>query len=85
MKILATVIIILGFSSPVDASAQLGTREVLLDNQTVEVVRLTYPAGSDTEAFMQDQISITPLQFDWTAGTLVTELRSWRLTPSTAR
>ena len=30
------------------ADTTLGTREVLLDNQTVEVVRLTYPVGSES-------------------------------------
>lgn len=30
------------------AETKLGTREVLLDNQQVEVVRLTYPAGTES-------------------------------------
>jgi mannose-6-phosphate isomerase-like protein (cupin superfamily) len=30
------------------ADTKLGTREVLLENDTVEVVRLTYPVGSES-------------------------------------
>jgi mannose-6-phosphate isomerase-like protein (cupin superfamily) len=48
MKTTATVFILITFSSPCLADAELGTREVLLDNEAVEVVRLTYPAGSES-------------------------------------
>jgi len=37
------------------------------------------PAGSDTEAFLNDMVTITPLRFDWTAHDLVDELRTWDL------
>ena len=47
MKLITTTIILIIFSSPGHAEVKLGTREVLLDNQTVEVVRLTYPVGSE--------------------------------------
>jgi len=36
------------FSSCCLAEAATGTREVLLDNEQVEVVRLTYPAGTES-------------------------------------
>jgi len=36
------------FSSCSWAETRLGTREVLLDNEQVEVVRLTYPAGTES-------------------------------------
>ncbi|MCP4045770.1 MAG: cupin domain-containing protein [Gammaproteobacteria bacterium] len=35
-------------STPAFADVQLGSREVLLDNQTVEVVRLIYPVGTES-------------------------------------
>ncbi len=37
------------------------------------------PAESDTEAFLADRISITPLQFDWTAYPMIDRLRAWGL------
>ena len=36
------------FSSLSFADPLVGTREVLLDNETVEVVRLTYPPGAES-------------------------------------
>jgi len=38
----------LAISSPGFADALLGKREVLLDNQDVQVIRLTYPAGTES-------------------------------------
>ena len=40
-----------------------------------------YPAGGDTEGFMNNMITITPLRFDWTAYSVIDELRSWQLGP----
>ena len=37
------------------------------------------PAGSDTEAFMAGQITIAPLLFDWTAHSVLENLREWNL------
>ncbi len=48
MKLIITAIILTLFFSPGFADLKPGTREVLLDNQTVEVVRLTYPVGSES-------------------------------------
>lgn len=48
MKSILTAIILLVLHSLVVADVKTGTREVLLDNATVEVVRLTYPAGSES-------------------------------------
>ena len=38
-----------------------------------------HPPGSDTEAFMQGMITITPLRFDWTDGDFLRELGTWGL------
>ena len=48
MKRITTAIIFLTFSSPGFSEIKLGTREVLLDNETVEVVRLAYPVGTES-------------------------------------
>lgn len=48
MKTTATLFILIACSSPCLADPVLGTREVVLDNDAVEVVRLTYPAGSES-------------------------------------
>jgi mannose-6-phosphate isomerase-like protein (cupin superfamily) len=48
MKRIATFFVLITWSSACIADANLGTREVLLDNAAVEVVRLTYPAGSES-------------------------------------
>ena len=48
MKRLSTAIIFLIFSSSGFSEVKLGTREVLLDNETVEVVRLAYPVGTES-------------------------------------
>ncbi|MEW6981877.1 hypothetical protein AAD001_04410 [Colwelliaceae bacterium 6471] len=40
--------LLLMYSGLTFAQVQLGTREILLDNDTVEVVRLTYPAGAES-------------------------------------
>jgi mannose-6-phosphate isomerase-like protein (cupin superfamily) len=39
---------LLVFSCSSVAQGALGTREILLDNDVVEVVRLTYPAGAES-------------------------------------
>jgi mannose-6-phosphate isomerase-like protein (cupin superfamily) len=48
MKRIAPLLITAVLSFPCLADAAGGTREVLLDNPTVQVVRLTYPAGSES-------------------------------------
>ena len=48
MRRILTVVSLIAWSSACIADANLGTREVLLDNAAVEVVRLTYPAGSES-------------------------------------
>ncbi|MEH6639503.1 MAG: cupin domain-containing protein [Porticoccaceae bacterium] len=48
MKRIAIVLVSLIFSAPGFSEIKLGTREVLLDNETVEVVRLTYPVGTES-------------------------------------
>lgn len=40
-----------------------------------------YPAGSDSEAFAEDMITITPLEFDWTAHELLETVKAWGLSP----
>jgi len=40
--------LLLTISSPVCAGPDPATREVLLDNEAVQVVRLTYPAGTES-------------------------------------
>ena len=42
------LIMLLAFPSISLAEIKLGTREVVLNNETVEVVRLTYPAKSES-------------------------------------
>ncbi len=44
-----------------------------------------FPAESDTEAFMRDMITITPLLFDWTAYSVVDQLKGWALSHEVAR
>jgi 5'-nucleotidase len=44
-----------------------------------------FPEGSDTQAFMANSITITPLLFDWTAKVLVDQLRGWGLTQQVGR
>lgn len=48
MRTIANALILLALSSQVLANSVLGGREVLLDNEAVEVVRLTYPPGSES-------------------------------------
>jgi len=48
MKTLCCFALLLALSSTVSAEPKLGTREVLLDNDTVQVIRLTYPAGTES-------------------------------------
>jgi len=48
MKPLVCFALLLTLSSPVFADPVLGTREVLLENDDVQVVRLTYPPGTES-------------------------------------
>lgn len=48
MKTLCSLALLLAFSSSGSADPTLGTREILLDNETVQVVRLSYPAGTES-------------------------------------
>ena len=48
MKSILTAVILLALNSLALADVKPGTREVLLDNATVEVVRLTYPPGTES-------------------------------------
>ena len=41
--------------------------------------------GSDTEAYMRDMITVTPLQFDWTAYPAMDQLREWELSHQVVR
>jgi len=38
------------------------------------------PESSDTEAYLNNRITIAPLQFDWTAHTVMEQLEGWGLT-----
>ena len=44
-----------------------------------------FPEGSDTEAFTDGMITITPLQFDWTAYSVVDQLEGWALSHEVGR
>jgi len=48
MNSLCSFVLLLALSSTALADPKLGTREVLLDNDDVEVIRLTYPAGTES-------------------------------------
>jgi len=48
MKLTISALLIIIFSSQSFAEVKSGTREVLLDNQAVQIVRLTYPVGSES-------------------------------------
>jgi mannose-6-phosphate isomerase-like protein (cupin superfamily) len=48
MKLTILSILLLFFSITGLANEKHGTREVLLDNESVEVVRLIYPAGTES-------------------------------------
>jgi mannose-6-phosphate isomerase-like protein (cupin superfamily) len=48
MKTVVPILMLLLCASTVFAEVRTGTREVLLDNERVEVVRLTYPAGAES-------------------------------------
>jgi quercetin dioxygenase-like cupin family protein len=48
MKFITISIMLLTFSSISFSDVTRGTKEVLLDNDTVEVVRVTYPVGSES-------------------------------------
>ncbi len=48
MKLITLTIILIAFPSLGLAEVKLGSREVLLDNEAVEIVRLTYPPGSES-------------------------------------
>lgn len=40
-----------------------------------------FPAGSDSEAFAANMITITPLAFDWTATEILADVGAWGLSP----
>lgn len=48
MKLVTASIALFAFSPFCFGEANLGTKEVLLENSQVEVVRLTYPAGTES-------------------------------------
>jgi mannose-6-phosphate isomerase-like protein (cupin superfamily) len=48
MKLIIIPIILLVFSTSSIANEKHGKKEVLLDNSSVEVVRLTYPVGAES-------------------------------------
>lgn len=48
MKRIPITLTLIAWSSACIGNDHLGTREVLLDNPAVEVVRLTYPAGTES-------------------------------------
>ena len=48
MKAVTFTIILITVSSTGMAEVKLGSREVLLDNEAVEIVRLTYPPGTES-------------------------------------
>ncbi len=39
----------------------------------------SFPEASDSDAYMRDAITVTPLLFDWTAYSALDELRGWSL------
>lgn len=45
----------------------------------------SFADGSDTEAFMNGMITITPLRFDWTAHDMIEQLRQWGVTHELSR
>ncbi len=45
----------------------------------------SFPDESDTEAYMRDMITITPLLFDWTAYSAMDQLRGWSLSHQVGR
>ena len=44
-----------------------------------------FPDESDTEAFMRDMITVTPLSFDWTAYPVLDKLGGWNLSHDLTR
>lgn len=48
MRNILAILVLIAASPAGTADATPGTREVLLDNTAVEVVRLTYPAGTES-------------------------------------
>lgn len=44
-----------------------------------------FPEGSDTEAFMRNMITVTPLRFDWTAHSVLDRLKGWGLSHKISR
>lgn len=48
MKNAGVTALLVLLSTLVNAEVRLGTREVLLDNDAVQVVRLTYPVGTES-------------------------------------
>ena len=68
MKNIFILIILLFFSTIILADEKRGKREVLLDNSDVEVVRLTYPVG--TESGMHTHIHPNRVVYFVKGGTL---------------
>lgn len=68
MKFIFIAILLLVFSSISLANDKQGKREVLLDNADVEVVRLTYPVG--TESGMHTHIHPNRVVYFVKGGTL---------------
>ena len=44
-----------------------------------------FPAESDSEAYSRDMITITPLLFDWTAYSVMDQLKEWGLSHEIGR
>lgn len=68
MKLLFTLCLLAVFCANGLAVEKLGSREVLLDNSAVEVVRLTYPVG--TESGMHSHIHPNRVVYFVKGGTL---------------
>ncbi len=54
MKLVVTALVVTALSFPCRADEPRSAREVLLDNEAVEVVRLTYPPGSESGMHSHD-------------------------------
>ncbi len=68
-----------------DSYLQTGSFELVDesgDRQTYERERIRVPStdeSTDTYAYQQGYITLTPLKFDWTAHELIDEVKSWDL------
>ena len=61
MKFIIISLVLFIFSISSQASEKIGKREVLLDNSDVEVVRLTYPVGTESGMHTHTPVSYTHL------------------------